>query len=438
MNKRLPIILCVVTCAVLALSFNASANILNVDLDVDCEGYTISGAVDNFCWYWHSGSCLQYEITVDHKDGSITVGGQMDLIYEGTDMYECPSLPVEASGLWGETISGNVSLEATITHKSVCDYWGWEHESLSISKEFSCLDDETCFGINGVKVERKDPTCKGITLMEVTSDQGTFVYQPEPDKDKLGAGTTVDDGVNGPQKIHTSCSQPLEVGDVVGAYTVTDLIKYTDVVGSYNNVKIKGTFVPAAPIDLATDEVIYTIDDDAGNTFTLTIPAGSFAVKGDPIDEKFEFKTGKGSVPEIKAKFDFRKCKFELSAKKVTDTSEITGMNLTVGLQAGINYANEVVEAEKQDNRLEYKAKPKQECCPKPPKCKGITLMEVTSNQGPMVFVPEEGKEKLSANTVVDDGVNGAVNIHTSCSQPIEVGSTFGAYTITHLVKWFK
>jgi len=41
----------------------------------------------------------------------------------------------------------------------------------------------------------------------------------------LKAHTIVDDEVNGPKKIHTSCSQPLDVGDVYGAYTVTDLIK---------------------------------------------------------------------------------------------------------------------------------------------------------------------------------------------------------------------
>jgi len=70
--------------------------------------------------------------------------------------------------------------------------------------------------------------------MEVTSDQGVFVYEPKsgpgpgpgPGKDKLEAHTTVDDGVNGPEKIHTSCSQPLEIGDVFGAYTITDLVKY--------------------------------------------------------------------------------------------------------------------------------------------------------------------------------------------------------------------
>ena len=53
--------------------------------------------------------------------------------------------------------------------------------------------------------------CKGIALLEVTSDQGVFVFEPGPGKEKLKAKTVVDDGVNGPVKIDTSCSKPLEV-----------------------------------------------------------------------------------------------------------------------------------------------------------------------------------------------------------------------------------
>ena len=52
-----------------------------------------------------------------------------------------------------------------------------------------------------------------------------FVYEPEPGKDKRSANTTVDDGVNGPETIHTSCSQPIEVNDVFGPYTISELVK---------------------------------------------------------------------------------------------------------------------------------------------------------------------------------------------------------------------
>jgi hypothetical protein len=64
--------------------------------------------------------------------------------------------------------------------------------------------------------------------MEVTSDQGVFVFEPEPGKEKLKANTVVDDGVNGPVKIHTSCSKPIDVGDEFGPYTITGLIKIFD------------------------------------------------------------------------------------------------------------------------------------------------------------------------------------------------------------------
>jgi hypothetical protein len=67
--------------------------------------------------------------------------------------------------------------------------------------------------------------CTGITMLEVTSDQGVFTYLPEPDKTKLESNTKVNDGVNGEVEIHTSCSQPIAIGDVHGAYTITDLTK---------------------------------------------------------------------------------------------------------------------------------------------------------------------------------------------------------------------
>lgn len=101
-----------------------------------------------------------------------------------------------------------------------------------------------------------------------------------------------------------------------------------------------------------------------------------------------------------------------------------------------MNVGEETVEVEVKSKHLDYKKKPKLECCPK---CKGISLMEVTSDEGVFVFLPEPGKTKLKANTIVDDGVNGEVKIHTSCSKPIEIGDVHGdgAYIITNLVKIF-
>jgi hypothetical protein len=142
MKKRFSIILSIVTCMVLALSFNARANV-NLSLDADCEGYTISGTVDNFCWTWHNGDCLKYTIIVTHKGGSFTVTGQETLFYPPTpDPNECPSLPVQISGLWEEELFGNVSVVATAAMIAGCI--NWVLESQDFSQEFSCDGDVGC------------------------------------------------------------------------------------------------------------------------------------------------------------------------------------------------------------------------------------------------------------------------------------------------------
>ena len=65
MKKGILVLICL-TCIALT-SGNAKAT-LNIGIDADCEGYTISGTVENFCWYWHSGDCLKYNILVTYKD----------------------------------------------------------------------------------------------------------------------------------------------------------------------------------------------------------------------------------------------------------------------------------------------------------------------------------------------------------------------------------
>jgi len=145
-----------------------------------------------------------------------------------------------------------------------------------------------------------------------------------------------------------------------------------------NKVELKGTFSPALPIDFAVDDVAYIIDDGQGNMLAFLIPAGSFEAEGKPDKQKFKFHSAKGSQPDIKAKFDFDKCKFELNAKKVPNTDEITGTTLTIELWAGANLAQEVVQVQVKPKHTEYKREPKLSCCPK---CKGIALMEVTSDQ---------------------------------------------------------
>jgi len=147
-----------------------------------------------------------------------------------------------------------------------------------------------------------------------------------------------------------------------------------------NKVELKGTFSPDSPINFARDDVIYIIDDGQGHMLSFVIPAGSFEPEGKPEKQKFKFDSPKHSRPDIKAKFDFLKCKFELKVKGVMDTSGIPGDSLAIVLQAGENPANlveEVVQVEAKPKHLEYKREPKLNCCPK---CKGIALLEVTSD----------------------------------------------------------
>lgn|GEM_PF-6197064 len=220
---------------------------------------------------------------------------------------------------------------------------------------------DSCFGANKLEVEMKEPHCRGITFLEVESEWAVLQFSPEPDKDKLPAKTVVDDGINGPVEIHTSCSRPLDVGDVYGAYTVTVVDKTID--EEHNKIKVEGSFTPALPLDLAVDDVTYTVDNGNGHVFEFVMPAGSFEQKGRPEDEKFEFDSGHGSVPEIKAKFELRRCKFRFEAKKVAGTNRIVGTNLTVRLEAGDNAAFDEVEMEPHGHHLKNVKRPKLDCC---------------------------------------------------------------------------
>jgi len=140
---------------IFALSFNVNANQLNLNLEADCEGYSIAGAVDNFCWYWHSGDCLKYTIDVVHKDGAFTVEGTVDLIYEGSSMWECPSITIDESGQWGEELCGIVSVDATVVMFHQC--LSWVEESVSFSNEFYCPCEVGCNRTPGYWKNDKKP-----------------------------------------------------------------------------------------------------------------------------------------------------------------------------------------------------------------------------------------------------------------------------------------
>ncbi len=223
----------------------------------------------------------------------------------------------------------------------------------------------SCFGVNKLKIRTKEGKCQGIALLEVTSDQGVLVYEPDEGKDKLNPSTVVDDGVNGRVRIHTSCSQPLDVGDVFGPYTVTDVVKIFDDEDSENMIELRGDFDPAGPLDLSVDDVTYTIDDGQGHVFTFAIPGGSFDVEGNPADQRFRFDSPKGDHTDLTARFDFgTECKFELDVKKITGTKKISSTTLTVSLIAGINLGEEVIETQARPQYLMYRAHPEVDCCP--------------------------------------------------------------------------
>ncbi|MFQ5413437.1 MAG: choice-of-anchor tandem repeat NxxGxxAF-containing protein [Phycisphaerae bacterium] len=302
----------------------------------------------------------------------------------------------------------------------------------------------SCFGVNRAKIGTKDVACRGIEEIEFTSMNGTealiSLFKAEEgsgggvEEDTLPASIVVDDGVNGAVTVDTSCAQVLAIGDVFGPYTVTDIEKdHDDHVDDHGNeVELRGSFVPAVPFDLAVDAVVFTIDDGQGHTASFTIPAGAFQVDGNPEKGKFKFEGTVGGA-DVKAKLEG--CKFKFKAKNATNTGALAGTTMTVGLAVGANVAADTLAMEDKGNHLKFKRAPKVNCCPE---CVGVASMQVTSDQGVLVFEPPAGQTKLGANTVVDDGVNGAVTIHTSCSQSIEVGDVFGAYTISELIKIFE
>jgi len=202
--------------------------------------------------------------------------------------------------------------------------------------------------------------------LEVTSNQGVFVYEPQPGRDRLRAITIVNDGVNGPVLINTSCARPLEIGDVFGPYTVTNLVKiFQDSrVKASNNLDIKGTFTAAVPLNLDANDVTYTIYDDLGHILTFAIPAGSFRLTDEPELQQYRFDSPRGSSPDIKAKLDLLECRFELMAKELLSNGQFTGPALTVVMQSGPNLAQEVVNVQQKNTFLEHKKRPPLKCCP--------------------------------------------------------------------------
>ena len=63
------------------------------------------------------------------------------------------------------------------------------------------------------------------------------------------------------------------------------------------------------------------------------------------------------------ANFKLGKCEFDLRVTDV-DVSAVSGPDITVSLQAGASFGQETVTAEQKRKKLEFKRRPKPECCP--------------------------------------------------------------------------
>jgi hypothetical protein len=160
----------------------------------------------------------------------------------------------------------------------------------------------------------------------------------------------------------------LDIGDVFGPYTVTNLTRIYDDQSDKkqaNSLEIRGTFDPAVPLDIAASEITYIIEDSRGSALPFHIPAGSFEPQGNPQHQRFMFDSANASNADIRARFDMLKCTFEVRVRKLAKTKIISGTDLTVSLQAGPNLGQETVQVDVRPQHLEYRKIPKLSCCQK-------------------------------------------------------------------------
>jgi hypothetical protein len=141
-----------------------------------------------------------------------------------------------------------------------------------------------------------------------------------------------------------------------------------------DDLEIKGSFKPGAPIDLSTDSVIYIFSDANGNTIGLDIPAGSFEIVNqnndgnDNINNYYKYDSPSHSIPDMKGNFYFDKCQFDFNIYKYPILYQLTGTELTVEVHVGRNIVKEKISLTVIDHgvKLQYLAKPKLYCCPHP------------------------------------------------------------------------
>ena len=302
--------------------------------------------------------------------------------------YKSSNLTINNCILWADTAAyalevlvGNLGA-ATSIQISYCDI---NDPDENVIRDTGCtinwgqgnIDADPCFvepgywDMNDVWVEGDYHLLVGSPCID--AGDNTAVPTDTTDRDLDGNPRIVDGNDDGNLVVDMGA---YEYEAMVSCFGVNHVKLETKAGKKGNKVELKGTFSPALPIDFAVDDVAYIIDDGQGNTMAFLIPAGSFEPDGKPEKQKFKFDSPKYSQPDIKAKFDFDKCKFELKAKRVQGTDEITSTTLTIELWAGANVAQELVEVKIKPRHLEYKRKPKLN---RYPKCKGIALLEVTS-----------------------------------------------------------
>jgi tetratricopeptide (TPR) repeat protein len=167
---------------------------------------------------------------------------------------------------------------------------------------YSALE-ESCKGVRSLTLEYSGGPGADITVNEgIVTDNGdgTYTITPEVGKDKLSSNTKiyVDDVLE--TQIHTSCSKPLDVGDVHDSFLVVGLDK---IITSYDNL---GKSLDH--IKKAIDELEKAMDEDENATTTDIIDSLMENIE-DTVYEKItdaEIQAGAGNSDVVKAweKFD--------------------------------------------------------------------------------------------------------------------------------------
>jgi tetratricopeptide (TPR) repeat protein len=121
---------------------------------------------------------------------------------------------------------------------------------------------ERCKGITNLTLEYSGGPGMNITVNEgviIDNSDGTYTITPKEGKTKLASNTKIYIDGSLVTEIHTSCSKPLDVGDVYDSFTVVGLDK---IITSHDNLEKS-----LDRINKAIDELEKAMDeDDNANT----------------------------------------------------------------------------------------------------------------------------------------------------------------------------